>query len=710
MPSWTRLSTAACAQVMRAAKEAMISEFGQTPTQLLEEGQPHPPRAVITPPLTEPLPGYCGAPSAGEEVGQSLVHILMEAASAEPMQSVLASPSMAPPAAVAAAAPRATAPSGSGSDTGRSRSGSGQGNAAMPHAGAARPRRSSTGGAAVGAMRDHVMRVGSAVHGALRMGNLLSSFGSGHSHPAAVGAPAASDFEATALDSPRLGPAHGSQTDEGLETEAGPVLDTEEADCPLMAPPTGIAAPPSPVPLAQVLAHSASEANGSAGVTDELLQQFDDEADGLGEQGEARQDMLAAPQRVPQSRATEQGDTEEAARRQQQPSNADAQLAGAPAAAASTPLWPAHLHECLRVRCLLCKLCSDGSKSRIGNMPDLTRLSLHCTGHYALHGSCSAVQGHLAARMHTHLHAYVRFRLQATHTLTFPREDVTAVRIAHGCVVSGTSVGTLRAHTCADGALLHSTKLPRACPVSALAILPTSLPHAAPAATSADTGAAKQGGQSAYVLAASFSRVRAYSFAHGAALGEWEAHADEVCAMSWAGGGGGGDGDRGAARAPTDSMLYTASHDTTVKAWPVSGERWPWQAGTLPLFELDAPDASTPLCCEVRHSILHTRTAQHIRSELDHLLSRVHLAAAQQCTSLSRCDRQRDRDGGQSTGRLAYVSVTQHCARAGAHAHRCRAGGHRHRRVRRLRRAYGAAGVGGVDKSAHQCSRYCARA
>ena len=187
--------------------------------------------------------------------------------------------------------------------------------------------------------------------------------------------------------------------------------------------------------------------------------------------------------------------------------------------------------------------------------------------------------------------------MQATHTLDFPREDVTAVRIAHGCAVSGTSAGALRTHACISGAILHSHKLPRACAVPAIAVLPAAAGlHAEAASKDASSDSS---GQNACVLAASFSRVRAYAFANGAALGEFEPHADEVCAMSWA------DGSWCSSGAPSGGLsttLYTASHDTTVKAWPVSGERWPWQAGTLPLFELDAPDASVPLACEVRAS------------------------------------------------------------------------------------------------------------
>lgn len=79
-------------QVMRRAKEAMISEFGQTPSQLFDEHQPHPPRKVIQPLPAEPLPGYCGSAEAAPEVSHALVRILLEVSSSEQLQSVLASP------------------------------------------------------------------------------------------------------------------------------------------------------------------------------------------------------------------------------------------------------------------------------------------------------------------------------------------------------------------------------------------------------------------------------------------------------------------------------------------------------------------------------------------------------------------------------------------------------------------------------------------
>lgn len=84
---------------MRRAKEAMISEFGQTPAQLFDEHQPHPPRKIIQPLPDEPLPGYCGSSAAAPEVSHALVRILLEVSASEQLQSVLGSPRDAPAAA-----------------------------------------------------------------------------------------------------------------------------------------------------------------------------------------------------------------------------------------------------------------------------------------------------------------------------------------------------------------------------------------------------------------------------------------------------------------------------------------------------------------------------------------------------------------------------------------------------------------------------------
>jgi hypothetical protein len=82
---------------MRAAKEAMISEFGQTPAQLFDENQPHPARAVLQPVPTQPLQGYCGAASTTQEISHTLVHILLEVSASEPIKSVLSVPQPKPP-------------------------------------------------------------------------------------------------------------------------------------------------------------------------------------------------------------------------------------------------------------------------------------------------------------------------------------------------------------------------------------------------------------------------------------------------------------------------------------------------------------------------------------------------------------------------------------------------------------------------------------
>lgn len=97
-------------QVMRRAKEAMISEFGQTPSQLFDEHQPHPPRKVIQPLPVEPLPGYCGSTAAAPEVSHALVRILLEVSASEQLQAVLASPRAASPPVNVLAQPSPLAP------------------------------------------------------------------------------------------------------------------------------------------------------------------------------------------------------------------------------------------------------------------------------------------------------------------------------------------------------------------------------------------------------------------------------------------------------------------------------------------------------------------------------------------------------------------------------------------------------------------------
>jgi hypothetical protein len=88
-------------QVMRTAKEAMISEFGQTPAQLFDENQPHPARKVIQPVPKDPLPGYRSSSLQSPEISHTLVHILLEVSASESMHSVLSSPQPRPAAPLA---------------------------------------------------------------------------------------------------------------------------------------------------------------------------------------------------------------------------------------------------------------------------------------------------------------------------------------------------------------------------------------------------------------------------------------------------------------------------------------------------------------------------------------------------------------------------------------------------------------------------------
>ena len=86
-------------QVDRVAAEMMISEFGQTPSQLFET--PHPARHIINP-LTPPSefrapPRRASSNSgtvsaAGQTLALTLVHIVMAAAATEPIRNALSSP------------------------------------------------------------------------------------------------------------------------------------------------------------------------------------------------------------------------------------------------------------------------------------------------------------------------------------------------------------------------------------------------------------------------------------------------------------------------------------------------------------------------------------------------------------------------------------------------------------------------------------------
>ena len=162
--------------------------------------------------------------------------------------------------------------------------------------------------------------------------------------------------------------------------------------------------------------------------------------------------------------------------------------------------------------------------------------------------------------------------VQVSHALSFPREGITSVHCAGPTLLAGSSAGILRALDAASWEALHTMQLPRHSAVSAL------------------TALTLDGGEARIALAASYNKVHAYSLAYGTSLGAVEAHADLIVALSCGGGGG-----------STERLLFTASHDTTVKAWPVGREGGPWSGGAPPLFELDAPAGSAPCCMQARH-------------------------------------------------------------------------------------------------------------
>jgi WD40 repeat protein len=104
-----------------------------------------------------------------------------------------------------------------------------------------------------------------------------------------------------------------------------------------------------------------------------------------------------------------------------------------------------------------------------------------------------------------------------------------------------------------------------------------------------------------FALAASYNKVHAYSVDYGTSLGSFEGHADLISAMSW-----GGSGSNG--------LLYTASHDTTVKAWHAPSDQAPWITGSPPFLELATPDGSVPRCLQV-FSFMHISGAvSHLES------------------------------------------------------------------------------------------------
>ena len=267
-------------QVMRAAKEAMISEFGQTPSQLFDEAQPHPPRQVIVPQLTAPLPGYCGVPSSGEEVSQSLVHILSEVAAAEPMQNVLTSPAPMLPAAATPSVPgvQQHAKSANGQDAHASVQQPGS-QRSMSHDGAAMPAPSSHARQRRLSAGTQVARVGSAVQSVLRVGNLLNGFGGGGSSAKSSGysrgastsgmgnSRAARNASARSGSGGVAAPAgaqNGQQQDDA-EEPPGPVFDTPEAMCPLIEAPGTSAGSAAAVVGASASNATAAPAEADAG-------------------------------------------------------------------------------------------------------------------------------------------------------------------------------------------------------------------------------------------------------------------------------------------------------------------------------------------------------------------------------------------------------------------------------------------------------------
>lgn len=158
---------------------------------------------------------------------------------------------------------------------------------------------------------------------------------------------------------------------------------------------------------------------------------------------------------------------------------------------------------------------------------------------------------------------------QVEHTIECPRDHVTAVLGLGSSVVSGTAGGTISVHSVASAALQQSLRLPRAAPVSALA-----LPGARESASC--------------MLVSAFSRVHVYALDYGTVVGEFEPHADSITAMSASPGGPGG------------GVLYTASEDTTIRSWSAGAERSPWSTAAPPLFEADSPEASVPTAVHVR--------------------------------------------------------------------------------------------------------------
>lgn len=375
-------------QVMRAAKEAMISEFGQTPCQLFDDAQPHPARHCMTPALTLPLPGYCGTPSSGEEVSQSLVHILLEVAKSENVQSVLASPGKLQP----VRSPRRlrdaptdgrcrlsscpegmppTAAQSAGSFRQQQRPASAGARPGMPVTTGCSPLRAS-----LQPVRKSPLRKSPVHSGAFYMGALLSSLS--HINGVQHSPLHASSRERSAGSGSACLPCMPGEADD-LLPEAGPVSDSE-GDCPTIQVPRGLA--PFDTHVALGVKDAAVELGGARGGLDivepseeastaeELLGAGADETAGLPAMGVA---VVAGGG----------GRTEsEGASREEGLENGLCLLGGNTGSAGEPQFWPARMHDRLQVlapsSCLTaCQACLR-SAARGSGLPALSRGARLC--------------------------------------------------------------------------------------------------------------------------------------------------------------------------------------------------------------------------------------------------------------------------------------------------------------------------------------------
>ena len=169
--------------------------------------------------------------------------------------------------------------------------------------------------------------------------------------------------------------------------------------------------------------------------------------------------------------------------------------------------------------------------------------------------------------------------VQAHHRCESLDAEVCSVHCSGPHIVSGAANGIVSIHA-PDANVLQSVKLPRDMAVSALVIV-----YADSAAQASERASTAGALPDACVLSASYNRIHAHHLSSGAAISELEAHADAITSLSLS---------------QSAGMLFSASHDTTVRGWAVGSADWPWAASSLPLVEMDAPDASVPLCCEVQ--------------------------------------------------------------------------------------------------------------